>query len=62
MGRPIIHASEGAIWVMTRIPNVHFPQFQEEIEQAMLTILEKYGYDTEVRESFNEIMPVVVAR
>lgn len=62
MSRTIIQASPGAIWVAERIPTVHFDQFQEELEQAMLAVMEKYGYDTEVRTSFNEIMPVVVAR
>ncbi|ANO57891.1 hypothetical protein [Salmonella phage vB-SalM-PM10] len=62
MSRAIIQASPGALWVADRIPNAHFPQFQEELEQAMLKIFEKYGYDTEVRTSFSEIMPVVVSR
>lgn len=62
MARAVIQASAGALWVVERIPNKVFPQFQEELEQAMLAILEKYGYDTEVCESFREIMPVVVVR
>lgn len=62
MARAVIQASAGALWVVERIPNKVFPQFQEELEQAMLAILEKYGYDTEARESFREIMPVVVVR
>lgn len=62
MARAVIQASAGALWVVERIPNKVFPQFQEELEQAMLAILEKYGYDTEVRESFRKIMPVVVVR
>ncbi|EBW9290435.1 hypothetical protein B7N40_24290 [Salmonella enterica subsp. enterica serovar Bovismorbificans] len=62
MSRAVIQASAGALWVTGRIPNKVFPQFQEELEQAMLAVLEKYGYDTEVRTSFNEVMPVVVAR
>lgn len=62
MSRAVIQASPGALWVVDRIPNQAFPQFQEELEQAMLAILEKYGYDTEVRTSFSEVMPVVVAR
>lgn len=62
MARAVIQASAGALWVVERIPNKVFPQFQEELEQAILAILEKYGYDTEARESFREIMPVVVVR
>lgn len=62
MSQVIIRASAGALWVADRIPTVHFPQFQEELEQAMLAVLEKYGYDEQVRTSFNEVMPVVVAR
>lgn len=62
MSRAVIQASSGALWVAGRIPNKVFPQFQEELEQAMLTVLEKYGYDAEVRTSFREVMPVVVAR
>jgi hypothetical protein len=62
MSQAIIHPSSGALWVASRIPNKVFPQFQEELEQAMLSVLEKYGYDTEVRASFGEIMPVVVTR
>lgn len=62
MPRTVIQASSGALWVADRIPNKVFPQFQEELEQAMLAVLEKYGYDAEVRTSFNELMPVVVAR
>lgn len=62
MSRAVVQASLGALWVIDRIPNENFPQFQEEMEMAMLAILEKYGYDTEVRVSFKEIMPVVVAR
>lgn len=62
MSRPIVRASEGALWVIDRIPNKHFEQFQEELEQAALAVLEKYGYDAEVRTSFKEIMPLVVVR
>lgn len=62
MSQVIIRASVGALWVANRIPNAHFPQFQEELEQAILTVFEKYGYDAEVRDAYHEIMPVVVAR
>lgn len=62
MSRAVIQASPGALWVANRIPNKVFPQFQEELERTMLAVLEKYGYDAEVRTSFNEVMPVVVAR
>lgn len=62
MSRAIIQASPGALWVAARIPEKHFPQFQEELEQAMSAVLEKYGYDEEVRTSFNETMPLVVVR
>lgn len=62
MPRAVIQASAGALWVADRIPNKVFPQFQEELEQAMLAVLEKYGYDAEVRTSFREVMPVVIAR
>lgn len=62
MSRAVIQASSGALWVADRIPNKVFPQFQEELEQAMLAVLEKYGYDVEVRTSFREVMPVVVER
>lgn len=43
MSRAIIQASPGALWVADRIPNAHFPQFQEELEQAMLKIFENMG-------------------
>ncbi|URX65871.1 hypothetical protein PH4_000084 [Escherichia phage PH4] len=62
MSLAVIQASAGTLWVADRIPNKVFPQFQEELEQVMLAVLEKYGYDAEVRTSFKEVMPVVVAR
>ena len=62
MSQVIIRASTGALWVANRIPSTHFPQFQEELENAMLAVFEKYGYDAEVRDAYKEIMPVVVAR
>lgn len=43
MSRAVIQASPGALWVVNRIPNKVFPQFQEELEQAMLEVLENMG-------------------
>ncbi|AFU64429.1 hypothetical protein [Salmonella phage SKML-39] len=43
MSRVVIQASSGALWVADRIPNKVFPQFQEELEQAMLAVLENTG-------------------
>ncbi|AUG87843.1 hypothetical protein HOS54_gp106 [Klebsiella phage Menlow] len=53
-----VQLSEGAKWLIKRIPNKNFEAFQAEL----VAVFEKYGYDEELRLAYNEDKPLVVRR
>lgn len=54
--------SDGAKWVVDRIPNKDYDYFKDEMNNAILRVLEKYGYDREVSASFEESRVVKIER
>lgn len=53
-----VQLSEGAKWLVKRIPNKNFEAFQAEL----VAVFEKYGYDEELRLAYNEDKPLIVRR
>lgn len=53
-----VQLSEGAKWLIKRIPNKNFESFQAEL----VAVFEKYGYDEQLRLAYNEDKPLVVRR
>ncbi|EIF8777781.1 hypothetical protein H1Y97_004695 [Escherichia coli] len=54
--------SEGAKWIVDRIPDKDYNYFRAELNNAILRVMEKYGYDREVSSSFDESVVVRVER
>ncbi|EMD0638916.1 hypothetical protein VPZ60_004332 [Salmonella enterica] len=46
-------AAEAIEWLRVRIPDRYFPSFQSELEDAMLDVLRKYGFDQQLVDGFN---------
>lgn len=57
-----VRLSEGAEWVVSRMPNVLYPQFKKDIEEAITAIMYQYGYDNGIAMAFRESTPVYVER
>lgn len=57
-----VRLSEGSEWVVNRMPNVLYPQFQKDIEEAITAIMYQYGYNSGIAMAFREHSPVYVER
>lgn len=57
-----VRLSEGSEWVVNRMPNVLYPQFQKDLEEAITAIMHQYGYDNGIAMAFRESTPVYVER
>lgn len=62
MSKPSVRLSQGAEWVVDRMTNDMYPQFQKEMEDAVTLIMFKYGYDNGIAMAFRESTPVYVER
>lgn len=62
MKSPVLKLSEGADWVIDRLPNAAYENLKEEMEAQMLALLRKYGYTDEQAEAFNETSPFKLER
>lgn len=62
MSRDPVRISQGAAWVINRMPNSVYPNFQEELEQAVSKVMHKYGYDSGIAMAFRENGPIIVER
>ncbi|QYC52625.1 hypothetical protein [Salmonella phage SSBI34] len=62
MGKPTVRLSQGAEWVVERMLNTQYPEFQKEMEDAISRIMFKYGYDNGIAMAFREHTPVYVER
>ena len=57
-----ITVSEGFKWVIDRLPNETYREMRDEIIDEIEQIAIRYGYTTDVKDSFKENVPVVVQR
>lgn len=57
-----VDLSDGAKWIVDRIPDKDYNYFRSELNNAILRVMEKYGYDREVSNSFGEYVVVRVER
>ncbi|QQG33430.1 hypothetical protein [Pectobacterium phage PcCB7V] len=57
-----VRLSEGSEWVVNRMPNVLYPQFKKDLEEAITAIMHQYGYDNGIAMAFRESTPVYVER
>lgn len=57
-----VRLSEGSEWVVNRMPNVLYPQFQKDLEEAITAIMCQYGYNSGIAMAFRESTPVYVER
>ncbi|QPI18194.1 hypothetical protein POP15_146 [Pectobacterium phage POP15] len=57
-----VRLSEGSEWVVNRMPNVLYPQFKKDLEEAITAIMHQYGYDVGIAMAFRESTPVYVER
>lgn len=62
MAKPQVRLSEGAQWVVDRMHNSLYPQFQKDIEEAITSIMCQYGYNPGIAMAFKESTPVYVER
>lgn len=62
MKTPVLKLSEGADWVIDRLPNQQYEELKEEMEAQMLALLQKYGYTEDVEAAFNETGPFSLIR
>lgn len=54
--------SEGAVWLIERLPEAAFKSLKEDLEAVIEHELEVRGYGKELREAFNEQKPLVMER
>ncbi|EAW2493133.1 hypothetical protein KS527_004464 [Salmonella enterica] len=47
------NASEAIDWLFKRIPDRHFDNFRDDMEDAMRAVLQKYGFDQALIDGFN---------
>lgn len=57
-----ITLSEGAEWIIERLPKSQFEKLKFDIEALVTFQIENYGYDKELKKSFNETKPVTLER
>jgi|AGFT01.1.fsa_nt_gi hypothetical protein len=62
MAKATVRLSQGAEWIVDRMPNVLYPQFQKDIEEAISAIMHQYGYNSGIAMAFRENTPVYVER
>lgn len=62
MAKSTLRLSQGAEWVVDRMPNSLYPQFKKDMEEAISAIMHRYGYDSGIAMSFRESTPVYVER
>lgn len=62
MTKATVRLSEGAEWVVDRMPNSLYPQFQKDMGEAIAAIMHRYGYDNGIAMAFRESTPVYVER
>ncbi|WPJ50241.1 hypothetical protein ACQ27_gp369 [Klebsiella phage K64-1] len=58
----VLKCSEGADWLVDRIPNAEYNAMKSEIELCVHAIFQKYGYGKELQDAFNESIPVKLER
>ena len=58
----VLKCSEGADWLVDRLPNAEYNAMKSEIELCVHTIFQKYGYGKELQDAFNESIPVKLER
>ncbi len=58
----VLKCSEGADWLVDRLPNAEYNAMKAEIELCVHTIFQKYGYGKELQDTFNESIPVKLER
>lgn len=62
MAKATVRLSQGAQYVVNRMLNSQYPQFQEEVEDAITSLLCKYGYNSGIAMAFRESTAVYVER
>lgn len=62
MAKPAIRLSEGAQWVVNRMPNSLYPQFQRDMEEAIEAVMHQYGYTSGIAMAFRDQSPATVER
>lgn len=62
MAKATVRLSQGAEWVVDRMQNSLYPQFQKDMEEAIDTVMRQYGYDNGIAMAFRESTPVYVER
>ena len=60
MAKATVRLSQGAEWWIDKMPNVLYPQFKKDIEEAITSIMYQYGYDDGIAMAFRESTPVYI--